>query len=307
MLLSYLQVYCDIIETRSFSKAAARNFISQPAVSQQVKALEEQFHQRLIERSPQGIYPTEAGRIFYEGAREIVERYRALERQMADLTQTVSGSIRVATVYSVGLHDLPPYIKKFMQAYPQARVHVEYSRTNKIYEAVRQNQVDIGIVSYPQESRQMGVIPLPSDELVVIVSPNHPLAASGAPVELRQLHRMPFIAFDPDIPTRKATDRVLHDQGVEVEVVQEFDNVETIKRSVEAEVGISIIPRRCARWEIRSGSLVALPIADVRLERPVGIIYKRGKVFSNTLQKFIDILTEANGADAPGEPGQAKP
>lgn len=292
MLLSYLQVYCDIIETRSFSKAAARNFISQPAVSQQVKALEEQFHQRLIERSPQGIYPTEAGRLFYEGAREIVERYQALERQMADLTQTVSGSIRVATVYSVGLHDLPPYIKKFMQAYPQARVHVEYSRTNKIYEAVRQNQVDIGIVSYPQESRQMGVIPLPSDELVIIVSPNHPLAKQGAPVELRQLHRMPFIAFDPDIPTRKATDRVLHDQGVEVEVIQEFDNVETIKRSVEAELGVSIIPRRCARWEIRSGSLCALPIADLRIERPVGVIYKRGKSFSNTLQKFIGILTQ---------------
>jgi len=303
MLISYLQVYCDIIETRSFSKAAARNFISQPAVSQQVKALEEHFQQRLIERSPQGIYPTEAGRVFYEGAREIIRRYQALERQMADLAQTVTGSIRVQTVYSVGLHDLPPYIKKFIRTYPQARVHVEYSRTNKIYEAVKQNQVDIGIVAYPQESRQFGVIPLPPDELVVIVDPAHPLAARGEPVSLRQLHGLPFVAFDPDIPTRKAIDRILSDEGVEVEVVQEFDNVETIKRSVEAEVGISIIPRRCARWEIRSGSLVALPIADVRLERPVGIIYKRGKVFSNTLQKFIDILTEANGADAPGEPG----
>jgi len=291
MLISYLQVFCDIIETRSFSKAAARNFISQPAVSQQVKALEEHFHQKLIERSPQGIYPTEAGRLFYQGSREILERYQNLERQMMDLTQTVAGTIRVATVYSVGLHDLPPYIKRFIQAFPQARIHVEYSRTNRIYEAVRQNQVDIGIVAYPQEGRQLGVIPLPSDELVVVTNPHHPLAQNGQAVELKSLQRSHFIAFEPDIPTRKAIDRVLHDQGVEIDVIQEFDNVETIKRSVEAEVGISIIPRRCAQLEVKAGSLVAMPIADMRLERPIGVIYKRGKTFSNTLQKFIGVLT----------------
>jgi LysR family transcriptional regulator, transcriptional activator of the cysJI operon len=289
--MGYLQVFCDIIETRSFSKAAARNFISQPAVSQQVKALEEHFHQKLIERSPQGIYPTEAGRLFYEGIREILERYQNLERQMLDLTQSVSGTIRVATVYSVGLHDLPPFVKKFIQAYPQARIHVEYSRTNRIYEAVRQNQVDIGIVAYPQESRQLGVVPLPSDELMVIVAPEHPLAREANPVELKQLSTQSFVAFEPDIPTRKAIDRVLHDHGVETKIVQEFDNVETIKRSVEADCGVSIIPRRCATLEVRSGSLVALPIADMKVERPVGVIYKRGKTFSNTLQKFIAVLT----------------
>lgn len=291
MLMGYLQVFCDIIDTRSFSKAAARNFISQPAVSQQVKALEEHFHQKLIERSPQGIYPTEAGRIFHQGAREILERYQTLERQMMDLTQTVAGTIRVATVYSVGLHDLPPYMKRFLQAYPQARIHVEYSRTNKIYEAVRQNQVDIGIVAYPQESRQLGVIPLPSDELVVIASPTHPVGEIGRPIELKQLGRQQFVAFEPDIPTRKAIDRTLHDHGVEVEIVQEFDNVETIKRSVEADCGVAIIPRRCAQLEVKAGSLIAMPVADMRVERPVGIIYKRGKTFSNTLQKFIAVLT----------------
>lgn len=291
MLMGYLQVFCDIIETRSFSKAAARNFISQPAVSQQVKALEEHFHQKLIERSPHGIYPTEAGRLFYEGAREILERYHALERDMSELTHSVSGTIRVATVYTVGLHDLPPYIKRFIQAYPQAKIQLEYSRTNKIYEAVRQNQVDIGIVAYPQESRQLGVIPLPSDELVVVVYPTHPLAVANEPVHLKSLNKENFVAFDPDIPTRKAVERVLQDHGVEVTIVQEFDNVETIKRCVEAEVGISIVPRRCVHMEVRAGTLVALPMADLRVERPVGVIYKRGKTFSNTLQKFIAVLT----------------
>jgi len=152
--------------------------------------------------------------------------------------------------------------------------------------------VDIGIVAYPQESRQLGVIPLPSDELVVIVYPSHPLAVAGKPVKLQELSQENFVAFDPDIPTRKAIERVLQEQGVEVNIVQEFDNVETIKRCVEAEVGISIVPRRCTQMEVRAGTLVALDIADIRMERPVGVIYKRGKTFSNTLQKFIAVLTD---------------
>lgn len=291
MLLGYLRVFCDIIDTKSFSKAAARNGISQPAVSQQVKTLEEHFRQKLIERSPQGIYPTEAGQLFAEGARDILERYETLERQLMDLTKTVAGTIRVATVYSVGLHDLPPYIKRFIELYPQARIHVEYSRTNKIYEAVRQNQVDVGIVAYPQETRQMGVIPLPSDELVIIVNPNHPLAQKGKAVALSKLNHLPFVAFEPDIPTRKAIDQLLNEHDVDVEVVQEFDNVETIKRSVEADCGLSIIPRRTAQLEVRAGSLITLSISDLKVERPVGVIHKRGKTFSNTLQKFVEVLT----------------
>lgn len=289
--MGYLQVFCDIIETKSFSKAAARNMISQPAVSQQVKALEEHYQQKLIERSPQGIYPTEAGRLFYQGARDILERYQNLERQMMDLTETVAGTIRVATVYSVGLHELPPYVKKFIQAYPQARIHVEYSRTNKIYDAVRQNQVDVGIVAFPEESRQIGVIPFATDEMVLIVSPSHPLANTEGSVPLRVLHGQPFVAFEPDIPTGQAIVRAMREQGVEVEIVQEFDNVETIKRSVEADLGISIIPRRTAQMEIKAGALIALPIEGVELERQIGVIFKRGKTFSRTLQKFIDVLT----------------
>jgi len=289
--LGYLQVFCDIIETRSFSKAATRNYISQPAVSQQVKALEEHFHQKLIERSPHGISPTEAGELFYRGCREILESYQGLERKLLDMGATLTGSIRVATVYTVGLHDLPPYVKRFIQAYPQARIHVEYSRTNKIYEAVRQNMVDIGIVAYPQEGRYLGVINLPSDELVVIANSAHPLAEQSETIWLKALHRQNFIAFDSDIPTRRAIDRILHEFNVHVEVVQEFDNVETVKRSVEADVGISIVPRRTVQNELKAGSLVALSIRNLKAERPVGVIYKQGKTFSNTLQKFIDVLT----------------
>lgn len=289
MLLSYLRVFCDIVETGSFSKAAARNFVSQPAVSQQVKSLEEHFHQKLIERSPQGITLTEAGKVFHEGALSILERYSHLEREMLDLTRTVSGEVRVMTIYSVGLHDLPPYVKAFVQSYPQAHLHIEYSRTNKIYESVRQNLCDIGIVAYPQEGRHLGVIPLESDELVVVVSPTHPFAQTRSEVQWSALAGQRFVAFTRDIPTRRALERLFEDRGTAVEVVMEFDNVETIKRSVEAGVGISVVPRRTAEHEVRTGTLLALPLQG-RPPRPIGVIFRRGKAFSLTLQKFLDIL-----------------
>lgn len=292
MLLSYLQVFCDIVETGSFSKAAARNYISQPAVSQQIKALEEYFHQKLIERSPHGVTPTEAGMIFYQGALEIVERYRALQRQMLDLADTVSGEVRVMTIYSVGIHDLAPYVKRFVQTYPQARLHIEYSRTNRIYESVRQNLCDLGIVAYPREGRQIGVMPLSADEMVLAMAPSHPLAQGQGEVDWQALHGERFVTFTRDIPTRQALDRLLDDKGVAVEVVMEFDNVETIKRSVEAGVGIAIIPRRTVGHEAQSGTL-ALRSLHGRPPRPVGVIYKRGKSFSLAVRKFLDILTQA--------------
>lgn len=295
MLLAHLQVFCDIIETRSFSKAAARNFISQPAVSQQVKTLEQHFHQKLIERSSHGIAPTEAGRVLYRGALEILDRYRTLEQQMIDLSDTVAGAVRIMTVYSVGLHDLPPYVKRFMQAYPRALLHVEYSRTNKIYESVRLGRCDIGIVAYPEENSQLGVVPLNDDELVLAVSPNHPLAHRTAEVDWSALQDERFISFERDIPTRRAVDRLLRDRGVEVEVVAEFDNVETIKRSVEAGVGVSIIPRRTADLEVRTGTLVALSL-EGRPTRPVGVIFRKGRSFTITLKKLLAILTESEGA-----------
>lgn len=296
MLLEYLQVYCDIVESGSFSKAAARHYISQSAVSQQVKALEQQMGQRLLERSPHGLSPTDAGLRFYQGCREIVDRWASLERELQDLGHAVAGTVRVQTVYSVGLHDLPPVIKRFMQLYPQASIHVEYSRTNRINQAVQQNLCDLGIVAYPEETRDLTYISLPSDELVVIVPPGHPLAGQPSPLAPGALQGMPFVAFDPDIPTRGAVDRLLAGRGVRVRVVSEFDNVETIKRSVEAEVGVSIVPRRTCAQELRSGSLTALALAGDEWQRPVGAIYRRKKQFGATLKAFVALLTEQSSA-----------
>lgn len=287
MLPVSYQVFCDIIETGSFSKAAIRNGLSQPAVSQQVKALETALGQQLIERTRGKLTLTEAGQIFYEGARSILDLHHQMTERLRDLNDEVAGTVRVATIYSIGLHELPPYLKRFIRRHPKAHIHIEYNRTNRVYEAVRQGGVDIGIVAYPRETKQIEVIPLPSDDLVVIMPPNHPLARRPEPLHLADLSGHSFIAFEADIPTRIATDRVLARAGVHPHIVQEFDNVETIKRSVEAELGIAIVPRRTAQTEVATKTLVIRTVADANLERPVGVVMRRGRAISQTLARFL--------------------
>lgn len=290
MQLDAMRLFCAIVETGSFTRGAARNFISQSAASQQVRALEERFGQALLERGPARVRPTPAGTAAYQAFREILDRFANLEQQLQELGHAVAGTIRVATVYSVGLHELPPFVKRFLQLYPQCRVDVEYHRTDRIYDTVAQGLFDIGIVAYPSESRRLAVMQMAPDELVLIVPPGHPLSAR-AEVRAQDLQNSRFVAFTRDIPTRKALDRLLHRHGVDVELAMELDNIETIKRSVEAELGISIVPRRAVQREVESGSLVAVSIAGEGFWRPVGIVHRRGHPFSPALQRLVALLT----------------
>ena len=291
MHIETLKTFCDLIETGSFSKAAALNFVSQSAVSQQVKSLEQRFEARLIERGQRrAVAPTEAGKIFYSECKEILERFRALEERMRVKSAAIAGSVKVATVYSIGLHELPPYVKRFIKAHPQVKVHVEYSRTDKVYEACLNNTIDFGIVALPLKRPNIAVIPLRDDKLVVVCNPEHKLARRGR-VSVAALAGADFIAFERDIPTRKTIDRILKQRKVAVNYVMEFDNIETIKRSVEVGVGISILPETAVANEVRNKQLVALNFAEGVFTRPVGIIHRKGKVFSAAAREFINMLT----------------
>src|SRR5262249_11378821 len=281
------------IESGSFSKAAALNFVSQSAVSQQVKALEQRFGQQLIERGrPRGVAPTEAGKIFFEGCKEVLDRYRKLEERMRVESALVAGSIKVATVYSLGLHELPPYVKRFIKAYPQVKVHIEYSRTDKVYEACLNNTIDFGIVALPLRRPNIAVIPFRDDKLVIVCNPEHGLARRGR-VSVKALAGEDFIAFERDIPTRKTIDRILKRHKVEVNYVMEFDNIETIKRSVEVGIGVSILPEITVANEVRNKQLVALNFTEGVFTRPIAIIHRKGKVFSAAAREFINMLTSA--------------
>ncbi|MEO6725384.1 MAG: LysR family transcriptional regulator, partial [Blastocatellia bacterium] len=257
MHIETLKTFCDLVETGSFSKAAVLNFISQSAVSQQIKSLEQRFGQQLLERSQRNrVAPTDAGKLLYTEFKEIVERFSAVEARLSAKSGVMTGTIRVATVYSIGLHELPPYIKTFIKEHPQVRVHIEYSRTDKVYEACLNNTIDFGIVALPLRKPNIAVIPLREDKLVVVCNPEHKLARRKR-ISIKLLAGQEFVAFERDIPTRKTIDRILKEHKVAVNYVMEFDNIETIKRSVEVGVGLSILPETAVVNEVRTRLLVA--------------------------------------------------
>src|ERR1035438_2311198 len=232
MQIESLKVFCDLAETESFTKAAQINSVTQSAVSQQISSLERLFKSLLIERSKKRFRLTREGQVLYDYSKQIIQTYESLHSKLQELKDIISGTIRVATIYSIGLHDLPPYIKKFMKVYPTVNVHVEYRRANQVYEDVLGNVVDLGLVAYPVKDAKLEIIPLRKEPLVLICHPQHPFAKQKA-VKLKQLVDQKVIGFEPDIPTRKALDKILREYGAEVKYVMEFDNVETVKRAVE--------------------------------------------------------------------------
>lgn len=288
-----MKVFCDVIETGSFSRAAALNSLTQTAVSRKIKAIEDRLGCRLVIRSKgrRGHATTAEGELYYEGCREILGRYRELVERIAESKGEVSGVVRVETVYSVGLHELPQHVKTFLRLYPKARIHLEYDRTNRIYDDCLSERVDLGIVAYPAEQQRIGVIPLRTDRLVAICAPDHALAQRKR-LTLADLEGVPFIGFEPDIPTRRAIDRQAGDAGVALEVLMEFDNIETIKRSVEVGLGVSVVPRNTVVQEVRVGTLVAIPLVPA-IDRPIGVIFKRGRPFTLTARRFVELLQHA--------------
>src|ERR1700677_59993 len=242
MQIESLKVFCDLAETESFTKAAQINNVTQSAVSQQISSLERQFKSLLIERSKKKFRLTREGQVLYEYSKQIIQTYDSLHNRLQEIKDIISGTIRVATIYSIGLHDLPPYLKKFLKAFPTVNVHVEYRRANQVYEDVLGNVVDLGLVAYPARDPKIELVPLRKDTLVLICHPQHPLARAKS-VKLAQLAGQKFVSFEPDIPTRKAIDKVLKDHHVEVQTVMEFTNIKRVKRAVETEAGISLVPQ----------------------------------------------------------------
>ena len=291
MQIQSFKIFCDLVETESFTKAAQISAITQSAVSQQISSLERQLKSLLIERSKKKFRLTREGELLYEHSKQIVSSYDTLLHRLQEVKDIVSGTIRVATIYSIGLHDLPPYLKKFLKAYPTVNVHVEYQRANQVYDDVLGNVVDLGLVAYPNKDSRLEVVPLRDEQMVVICHPKHPLA-KGKTVKLAQLDGVKFIAFEPDIPTRKAVDKVLRDAGIAITVVMEFDNIETVKRAVEIEAGISVVPAGTVAGEVAKQTLVALPFSDVSIGRPLAVIYKKNKVLSPAMKQFITLLKQ---------------
>jgi DNA-binding transcriptional LysR family regulator len=295
MQIETLKIFCDLVETESFSQAAERNFVTQSAVSQQVRGLEEKFKRRLLERvrGRRELSLTEAGKSFYEESRSVLAAYESLQERMRGLDETVSGVVRVGTVYSIGLHELPPIVRRFMELYPAAKIDLEYSRTTRIVRDVLSGTIELGIVAYPEKRRGLQVVTLPGDRLMLICPPSHALA-SRKKIRAAELSGYDFVHFERDIPTRRATDRIFKAHNVTVRRVAEFDNIETIKRAVEVGFGLAIVPRLSVIDEQRSGQLSVVALAEPDWTRTVGIIHRSDRSPGLAARKFIELLTNSD-------------
>jgi DNA-binding transcriptional LysR family regulator len=289
MHIENFKIFCDLVDNKSFSKAAKLNGITQSAVSQQLRAMEKHFNVLIVDRGQKQFQLTREGQRLHESAREILGHYERAAGELQEMRKVVSGTIHVSTIVSIGLHELPPYQKRFMQEFPHVNVRVEYRRSNLVYEDVLSNAVDIGLIAFPQKLRQLEVIPFMEDQLVPVCAPKHPLAKLGD-IDLADLQGCKFIGFDQDIPTRKALDAFFREHRIELEPTMEFDNIETIKRAVEVDAGVALVPEDTIRQEVEQGTLVKLRMRDRRIARPLAIIHRKGRVLSPALKRFIALL-----------------
>jgi LysR family transcriptional regulator, transcriptional activator of the cysJI operon len=294
MQIENFKIFADLVETKSFSKAAKLNGITQSAVSQQARSMERNFKTLMIDRSQKQFNLTREGQRIYEAAKEILHVYEKLESELQEMKKVISGTIRISTIYSIGLHELPPYIKKFLHDFPSVNVRVEYRRSNLVYEDILHNSVDFGLVAFPVKHRQIDAIPFRNDHLVLIAHPKHPLA-KRTEVEVKEMAGQKFIGFDPDIPTRKAVDQIFREHRLEIEPVMEFDNIETVKRAVEIDHGVAIVPQATVLQEIQQGTLVAVHFKGKDFTRPLAILHRKGRVLTPAMKKFIETL----GLDLP--------
>jgi len=289
MHIETLKIFCDVVENQSFSLAASQNFITQSAVSQQIRGLEERYGKRLLERKRGSVRPTAAGEILHRASREMLHVFNEMEAQLQGLSNVITGSIRVGTVHSVGLYELSEPLKSYFADFPHVNVYLEYDRASHIYEQVLRGNVDLGIVAYPTARAQITVLDFRTDRLVVVCAPSHPMSERQE-VPVNSLDAEKFVGFEKGIPTRQALDRLFAEKQISVQYVAELDNIEMVKRLVEVGAGIAVIPEKACVHEVHSGSLVKIELADRDLTRPIGIIHRTGKHFSPAVEKFIEYL-----------------
>jgi DNA-binding transcriptional LysR family regulator len=271
------------------SKGAEHCGVSQSAASQHVQEVERRLGVALFDRSKRPLEVTAAGRLYAEFCRDVLRREEEFTLALESVKGDVEGTVRVVSIYSTGLSEMGRLQEEFSARYPTAQLHVEYMRPDKVYDAVRNDTADLGLVSFPESTREIAAIPWRNEEMQVAVPPAHPFALRDA-VYPADLNGQDFIGFDEDLSIRRELDRFLRAQGVEVKIVMTFDNIQMIKEAVGLGRGISLLPARTMLAEIEQGRLVAVKLDAPDLVRPVGIVHRKRKKFNRAAQAFLELL-----------------
>jgi DNA-binding transcriptional LysR family regulator len=293
-----LKVFCDLARCRSFSQAGQANEITQSAVSQIVSQLERRMQVQLVDRTRRPLQLTTLGQTFYEGCKTLVEQYTELEARIRSAQAEIAGTVQVSAIYSVGLGDMGDYVQRFVGAWPQAQVHIDYLHPDRVYERVLEGTADLGLVSFPRKSPKLEALPWREEKMVLACAPSHPLAQRPQGVAVKELAAQNYVHFDRNLVIRRQVDRFLKDQGVGVEVVLEFDNIENIKQAVTIGAGVALLPEPTLRREVKARTLVAVPLLNSVFTRPLGIIHRRRPRLYGAARCFLDLLLEENAGPA---------
>ena len=289
MNLDTLSLYCDVIRSGSFSLGAAAHRISQSAASQAVRQLEEEVGVQLIDRTKRPFMVTPEGRKFFEACLALLQNFENAKADITSQRTLVGGAVRVAVIYSVGLHDMGFYSQQFTTRYPQAKIRLAYLHPHEVVEAVISDEADLGILSFPAAHRSLTIVPWHSEPMVFICHRSHALAKRKT-ISYKDLEGEKFVAFDRGLNIRKAIDKALRQRGVNINIAMEFDNIETIKHAISIQAGVSILPQPSVLRETEAGLLAAIPFDMPDLVRPIGIIHRRQKLLTPTADKLLEFL-----------------
>lgn len=284
-----LELFCTIAEQRSFSKAATVHHLTQSAVSQAIQHLEESVGVQLIDRSKRPLVLTSAGRTYLSGLRGILRSYERLEREVRSTSTQLSGQINIGTIVSVGLSYMPEASEAFARIHPEVDVKTEFGSNDRVFEMTSEGEVDFGLVSFPRSTKHLQFVLWQQEPMRIVCSAEHPLAVHHE-VTLAQLRRLDMIGFDRALQLRQEIDQCLARAGIEVNVRMEFDNADSMVRAIQANRGIGILPEAAVRRETANGSLRVVACRELRMTRPLGIIFRRSGRLSRAASEFGSLL-----------------
>ncbi|SMP49938.1 DNA-binding transcriptional regulator, LysR family [Neorhodopirellula lusitana] len=251
--------------------------------------LEESLQTTLIDRAKRPLNLTEAGQTYLRGVREIVRQYKELEAQVQNLGRQLSGLVTIGAVYSVGLSYMPEATAAFESAQPDVRVRTEFGSSQRVVEMVLDNEVDFGLVSFPRATKTLGAIPWQAEPMRLVCSEDHPLAGETE-IPASRLQGIEMVGFERGLVLRQAIDQCLKAAGISVITSMEFDNADSMVRAIQAHRGIGMVPEAAVRRETAHGTLRVVSCRDLKLVRPLGIIFRKGGKLSRAATEFGSLL-----------------
>jgi DNA-binding transcriptional LysR family regulator len=289
-----LETFLEVARLSSFSRAAEKRFRTQPAISAQIRALEEEVGAKLLDRSGGKVSLTAAGKAFQKYADDALQARRAIVTAMAEMERIPRGELVVGANEGTCLHVLPEVFSEFKKQYPGVSVNINRLESTGILESVIDNSVDFGVVSLPVNDARLTVVPIHRDELVVITPPKHPLAKLKS-VTIADAAKYPLLVPETG-HTRDAIEQLFHERKLKLNVSMELDSSELLKRFVAADVGIGFIARSNVIEDVQAAVLCALPLSDATIRRDLALVFRKDKALSRAALAFIDIAVKLKAA-----------